>query len=120
MTKVEIEYDYSGIDRVAGIPTTGQLTAFKLLPHIWGRKKSPFFLWGVSPSKNGLIPPIETQCISVQGHVSFYILNTTPEEFVTAQRIPSRARTYLISDQNSLDRRDAKMCRATAIFGQIF
>ncbi|OEU17011.1 hypothetical protein FRACYDRAFT_239612 [Fragilariopsis cylindrus CCMP1102] len=29
MTKVEIEYDYSGIDRVAGIPTTGQLITFQ-------------------------------------------------------------------------------------------
>ena len=29
MTKVLIEYDYSGIDRVAGIPTTGQLITFQ-------------------------------------------------------------------------------------------
>ena len=29
MTKVEIEYDYSGVDRVVGIPTTGQLITFQ-------------------------------------------------------------------------------------------
>ena len=33
------------------------LTAFKLWPHILGMKNNPFFLWGVSPSKNGLMPP---------------------------------------------------------------
>ena len=29
MTKVEIEYDYSGVDRVAGIPTIRQLIVFQ-------------------------------------------------------------------------------------------
>ena len=29
MTKVEIEYDYSGVDRVVGIPSTGQLIVFQ-------------------------------------------------------------------------------------------
>ncbi|OEU14451.1 hypothetical protein FRACYDRAFT_240995 [Fragilariopsis cylindrus CCMP1102] len=29
MTKVEIEYNYSGVDRVVGIPTTGQLITFQ-------------------------------------------------------------------------------------------
>ena len=29
MTKVEIEYDYSGVDQVVGIPTTGQLIIFQ-------------------------------------------------------------------------------------------
>mmetsp|Transcript_35343 Transcript_35343/g.39411 ORF Transcript_35343/g.39411 Transcript_35343/m.39411 type:complete len:126 (-) Transcript_35343:979-1356(-) len=29
MTKVEIDYDYLGVDRVTGIPTTGQLIKFR-------------------------------------------------------------------------------------------
>ena len=29
MTKIEIEYDISGVDRVVGIPTTGQLIIFQ-------------------------------------------------------------------------------------------
>ena len=29
MTKVEIDYDYSGVDRVVGIPSTGQLIVFQ-------------------------------------------------------------------------------------------
>ena len=29
MTKVEIEYDYSGVDQVVGIPSTGQLIVFQ-------------------------------------------------------------------------------------------
>ena len=29
MTKVEIDYDYSGVNRVTGIPTTGQLIRFQ-------------------------------------------------------------------------------------------
>ena len=29
MTKVKIDYDYSGIDRVVGIPSTGQLIVFQ-------------------------------------------------------------------------------------------
>jgi hypothetical protein len=41
------------------------LTAFKLLPHIWGRKKGSFFTGVYLPQKSDLVPPLERQYISV-------------------------------------------------------
>jgi hypothetical protein len=34
------------------------LTAFKLLPHIWGRKRGPFFTGVYLPQKLDLEPPL--------------------------------------------------------------
>jgi hypothetical protein len=35
------------------------------LPHIWGRKRGPFFTEVYLPQKSVLSPPIESQYISV-------------------------------------------------------
>jgi hypothetical protein len=51
---------------------TSCLTAFKLLPHIWGRKRGPFLTGLYLPQKSVLSPHIESQNISVQRHVSSY------------------------------------------------
>jgi hypothetical protein len=48
------------------------LTAFKLLSHIWDRKKGSFFTWVYLPQKLALSPPIESQYKPFQKHVSSY------------------------------------------------
>jgi hypothetical protein len=48
------------------------LTAFKLLSHIWDRKKGSFFTGVYLPQKSVLEPPIERQYKPFQKHVSSY------------------------------------------------
>jgi hypothetical protein len=48
------------------------LTAFKLCSHIWEQKRGSFFRGVFLPQKLVLLPPIESQNISVQRHVSSY------------------------------------------------
>jgi hypothetical protein len=48
------------------------LTAFKLLSHIWDRKKGSFFTGVYLPQKSDLAPPIERQYKPFQKHVSSY------------------------------------------------
>jgi hypothetical protein len=55
--------------------------------YIRPRLGGPFFAGVYLPQKSVLLPPIETQYVSVQKHVSSYILKTTPVTFVLPLRI---------------------------------
>ncbi|OEU14605.1 hypothetical protein FRACYDRAFT_241155 [Fragilariopsis cylindrus CCMP1102] len=92
----------------------GAVNSFQAIAPIMAPEKEPLFSLGCFSLKKWTYAPLLR-------HRASPIKDTTPQEFVTAQRNPSCARTYLISAHQCLDRRDAKMCRrATAIFGQIF
>jgi hypothetical protein len=59
------------------------LTAFKLLPHIWDRKRV-LFTGVYLPQKSVLLPPIESQNKPFQKHVSSYQVKRSPGCFVWA------------------------------------
>jgi hypothetical protein len=54
------------------------------------------------PQKSGLAPPLERQYISVQRHVSFYILKRSPDSFVWATPTLLRSEPNLFNEENSL------------------
>jgi hypothetical protein len=61
-----------------------RLIAFKLRSHIWDLKRGPFFTGVYLPQKSILLPPIETQYVSVQKHVSSYKVKRSPGCFIWA------------------------------------
>jgi hypothetical protein len=64
----------------------------------WG----PFFTGVFLPQKSVLSPPIESQYMPFQKHVSFYILKRSPESFVWAAPPLLRGGHYLINEENTL------------------
>jgi hypothetical protein len=61
-----------------------------------------FFRGRISLKKSDLAPPLERRYISVQRHVSFYILKRSPGWFVWAAPTLLRGGPYLINEENSL------------------
>jgi hypothetical protein len=64
--------------------------------------RGSFFTGVYLTQKLVLLPPIETQYVSVQKHVSSYILKTTPVTFVSPLRTVVQARSLFIIEDNSL------------------
>jgi hypothetical protein len=60
-----------------------ELTAFMLWRQYWRHFGGSFFTGAYLPQKSVLSPPMESQYVSVQRHVSFYILNRSLVRFVS-------------------------------------
>jgi hypothetical protein len=72
------------VNQLLSIALQSVLTAFKLSPDILGRKKGSFFTGVYLLQKLVLLPPIETQYVSVQKHVSSYLFKRSESCFVWA------------------------------------